>query len=188
MPQILEDATDVLLVLLYAPGKAGEPGEAVSGITRLQKLLFLLQNDDSLPELIEDAKAYDYVAYKMGPYSKTLRQQLDELQAAGIIATDRLEFYVSHDSDDMDDPDAYFDDTASSKRRVESFRYRLSDNLGMEIGRDLWRGIPKKTQKELAEFKAFFNSIPLRQLLVYVYRRYPEFTTESKIKRQLGLT
>jgi len=42
-------------------------------------------------------------------------------------------------------------------------------------------------RQSLVEFKKFFNAIPLRQLLIFVYQKYPKFTTESKIRGKLGL-
>lgn len=75
-PLKVEDPSDLLLVLLYAPGRTGRLGEPIDGITRLQKLMFLLQNEKSLPRLLTDAKQYMYSPYKMGPYSADLRKAL----------------------------------------------------------------------------------------------------------------
>ena len=39
----IESFTDLLIALLYAPGRTGAANEPIEGRTRIQKLLFLLQ-------------------------------------------------------------------------------------------------------------------------------------------------
>ena len=181
----LEDATDLLLALLYAPGSSSSFGEPIEGRTRLQKLMFLLQQDVGPKELISEAQEYGYTPYKMGPYSQRLTQVLEELQSAGIIKAERLEYLLTDDSDpglegaDVDPPEA-------EHKRVESLRYHLSE-LGEEIAEKIWRGLSEEKREGLSEFKEFFNSLTLRQLLIFTYDRFPRYTSESIIRENLGM-
>ncbi|MDP6046631.1 MAG: hypothetical protein QGG25_13565, partial [Phycisphaerae bacterium] len=50
----VENAMDVLIVLLYAPGKTGT-SEPINGITRLQKLMFLIKSRVALEDLVDQA-------------------------------------------------------------------------------------------------------------------------------------
>ena len=41
----IESGADLIIALLCSPGKSGKSGEEVRGITRLEKLLFLLMRE-----------------------------------------------------------------------------------------------------------------------------------------------
>jgi hypothetical protein len=185
-PLGVENSTDILIVLLYAPGKSGKPNEPVDGITRLQKLMFLLQQGEGPKQLVSDAMAYGYKPYKMGPYAPELQRDLNDLQSAGIVHTQRLDYWLP---DDGDAPSGAGSDAESSGRekRVESLRFSLTDEFGMQVGGDLWKTLSAKQQDAMSQFKKFFNALTLRQLLIFTYERFPDFTTESTIKSQLGL-
>ena len=180
------DETDRLLLLLHAPGGKGEKMEPVEGITRLQKLVFLLEEDDPA-KVVADAERFGFRAYKMGPYSEDLRSTVEDLVSGGIIETERLSYLIPDDTDLAGERYDLGDDWSRSVRRVESLRYRLSDDLGQKVGNGLWERLTPKQKKDLSEFKSFFNSLTLRQLLVYTYERHPEYTGESTIRGSLGL-
>jgi hypothetical protein len=182
-PIKLETATDLLIVLLYAPGKTGQPCEAIDGITRLQKLMFLLQQNVGPKQLIADAVEYGYEPYKMGPYARGLQRDLNDLQAAGIVEAERLDYWLP---DDGDVAPSSGSEMSIREKRVESYRFSLS-GLGREIGRDIWNAMSDKHRHELSCFKQFFNGLTLRQLLIFTYERFPTYTSESTIKSQLGL-
>ncbi len=186
-PLRVETAMDLLLVLLYARGKSGEDAEPIEGITRLQKLLFLLQQDIGPKRLVKEAEEYGYKSYKMGPYSEQLRNDLAELESAGIVFTKRLDYWLPDDGDGVPEKGVNFDTPARGTKRFESYRFSLSPELGQKIGKDLWGNLTPKEREEVAAFKAFFNSLSLRQLLIFTYEKYPEFTEASTIKKQLGL-
>ena len=184
----VENSMDLLITLLYAPGKTCV-AEPVEGITRLQKLMFLLQQEEkfSPKDLVALAKEYEYEAYKMGPYARRLNQDLEELESAGIVVTERLDYWLSDDMDSPPEGGVHFDSPASSKKRIQSSKFRLSDDLGHPIGEELWESLTEKQREELSEFKEFFNSLSLRQLLIFTYERFPKYTSESTIKEYLGL-
>ncbi len=186
-PLRVENAMDLLLILLYARGKNGTDEEPIEGITRLQKLLFLLQQDIGPKQLVKEAKPYQYKPYKMGPYSEQLRNDLEVLESAGIVVTERLDYWLPDDGDGVSEKGADFDSPTRETKRVESYRFSLSPDLGRKIGKDLWDSLPPKDREELVAFKAFFNSLSLRQLLIFTYEKYPKFTEASTIKKQLGL-
>ncbi len=185
-PLRVENAMDLLLTLLYAPGKSGTDAEPIEGITRLQKLMFLLQQDNGPKQLVEEAETYRYKPFKMGPYSEQLRSHLEELESAGIVVTERLHYWLPDDGDGVPD-EGDFDTPIRKTKRVESYRFSLSPEPGQKIGKDLWGSLTAKEREELAAFKVFFNSLSLRQLLIFTYEKYPEFTEASTIKKQLGL-
>jgi len=183
----VENSLDLLLVLLFAPSHNRKGCEPIEGITRLQKLIFLLNQGKGPNSLVEIAKEYDYKADKMGPYTHSLREDLDALISLGLVGTERLRYLIS---DDKDDPDYDVDDPdykqKVKRKRVESQKFFLTKN-GKEAGAELWGNLSSKDRDALKDFKAFFCSLTLRQLLIFVYDQYPEFAVKSEIKKQLGL-
>jgi len=184
-PLAVEDSMDLLVVLLYAPGKSGL-AEPVDGITRLQKLMFLLQQGVGPSQLVEEAKPYTYTPYKMGPYSTQLLSDLEELKCDGIVTTERLDYWIPDDGD-SNVADAFdVEESSLSGKHVQSSRFYLSNEWGIQVGADLWASLSKRNQRELQEFKTFFNALPLRQLLIFTYDRFPSYTVKSEIKDDLG--
>lgn len=180
----VEDGTDLLILLLYAPGKSGRIAEPVAGTTRLQKLFFLLREGEGPSDLVKEAQDLLFEAHKMGPYSMQLRNVVADLQAAGIIEVDHLDYILP---DDVPDDDDGGEGRLDRTRKVTSSRYRLSDDLGRMVGAGLWAGLDESVGHALSEFKDFFNSISLRQLLIFTYEKFPKYTTRSTIKEQLGI-
>lgn len=182
----VSDPSDVLLTLLYAPGKSGEHGEPIDGITRLQKLVFLFQ-EEKLEGILKDIGEYEYNPDQYGPYSRQLINELEELKSAGIIKTDKLEYTFTDDSDDPGDFDADID-LPWQTQTIESSRYYLSEPLGVQIGQELWGSLSEKQREQIKKFKTFFNSITLRQLLLYTYEKHSDYTGESVIRDELDFS
>ena len=183
----VENSLDLLLVLLFASGRKDEEPEAIEGITRLQKLVFLLNQGKGPEVLVKIAREYEYEAYKMGPYAGGLREDLDTLISLGLVGMERLRYLISDDKDDpdydVDEPDYKQED---KRKRVESQRFYLTEN-GRNAGKELWENLSSKEKASLKKFKAFFCSLTLRQLLIFVYDQFPRFTVKSEIKEQLRI-
>lgn len=183
----VEDGMDVVVVLLYAPGRSGQANEPIDGITRLQKLIFLLQEGIGPKDLLKEVRRYGYEPYKLGPYSCELQKDVEELRSAGILRGERLDYWLADDSDKPGDVDPQIDVPSARRKRIESTRFVLARDLGCRVGQELWEALSGQERVELAKFKAFFNSLSLRQLLIFTYERFPRFTTESEIREELGL-
>ena len=180
----VENVADLLIILLYAPEKPGRYNHPIDGITRLQKLVYLLREGRGPGELVEMAKELEYRPYKMGPYAEGLQDTISQLVSADIIKTERLRYFLNDDDDPrQEDPD---NEANVPKKCVESSRYCLTE-FGEKIGAELWSSLGKRNQRELSKFKIFFAELSLRQLLIFVYENYPGMTSESEIKAQLGL-
>ena len=102
-PIPVENGTDLLIALLYAPGKTADEGESITGATRLQKLFFLLREGEGPKKLVEQAQEMGFRPYKMGPFSPDLRDTVTELEAADILKTERLSYVIPDDRDASDD-------------------------------------------------------------------------------------
>ncbi|MFO7649803.1 MAG: hypothetical protein R6X13_00480 [bacterium] len=175
----LADRIDLLLLLLNAPGRTGRAGEGVLGVTRLLKLLFVAGH-----ELGADALSpapYAFVPYKFGPFCGAVYDDVSVLVRAGLIRRVELDDDGEvHRSDDLDE---------GLPNNGANVLYRLT-RKGQEFARALEEPAARKRRNILAGLrvvKTELASMPLRDLLRYVYSRYPEYATESEIlKRVLG--
>lgn len=138
------------VALLQANG-----GEEIDGRTRMQKLVFLIQEE------FEDADqqlpgTYTYVPYDYGPFARGLYDDLDRLKKEGVIEEKKTEMA---------------DGTIK-------YEYELSDQADNYLSQ-----LPKKKLQrtlELAEqIKSKFNNTRLPELLDYVYSEYPEYAANS---------
>ena len=75
---------DLILLVLGVDIK-GDLREGINGITRLQKFLYLLEQEEKLKP---DANGFEFVAYKAGPYSAKLYDDLEFLENLGLITSE----------------------------------------------------------------------------------------------------
>ena len=157
----------------------------VNGITRLQKLLFLLQKEEGLER---DGANFAFRAYKAGPYSPEIYDDLEFLENLGLLDSEITAEATPAEAAEIDvmsfenmmgentsseemSPDAYserqFRLTLKGKGRVEAL-----------LSRDEYKPVVEKIRR----VKSRFGRYSLNDLLYYVYTKYPEMATESEIK------
>jgi uncharacterized protein YwgA len=174
--------SEILMHLLGAKGASGRPAPIV-GTTRLQKLLFLIEREESLKAT--EGEDFDFTAYKFGPVSKELYDDLSKLENLGYITSKS----VSEPSNvERDEYGLSFEGLMGDEEATDAFeekQYALTD-----AGRR-WlesRNRPKAQIDKIAKVKGRYGSLSLSDLLHYVYSRYPDMTTASEIKdKVLGL-
>ncbi len=137
----------LLSTILYAVG-----GE-VKGATKLEKLVFLLQEEFGVP--LKDF--FKYFAYLHGPYSPEVMKSSYVLAYYGYIDI-REEVYVL--------------EVEGEKERVLRL-FRLTDK-GQDFAKELFEKLPEDVKEKLVCLKRF-NNMTTRQLLDYVYAKYPKF-------------
>lgn len=157
MPRIdqIDRRTDVVFILFYHAG-------SIHGVTKLQKLLFLVEKETKFFEKYGDELAFEFTAHKMGPFSKHVYEEIRFLQQLKAIETEPM----ASNSDGEELTNKVF----HISPKGEKIASELSNQLNSEYDDEL-NGLVKK-----------YNPMELRELLRYVYEQYPEFTTESEIK------
>ena len=160
MPRIdqIDRRTDVVFILFHHAG-------SIRGITKLQKLLFLVEEETKFFEEHGDELAFEFTAHKMGPFSKHVYEEVRFLQQLKAIETEPME----GESDDEELTNKVFHITPKGEKIASELSDRLDDQY----------------DDELRELVTKYNSMELRELLRYVYRAYPQFTTESEIKTEI---
>ena len=145
--------TDLVLLTLHACG-----GRPVSGITRLVKLIFLIQAGERPAggRRAPPAEPFDFVAHRYGPFAPDIRDEIDFLQSVGMAEAGNNQFAI----------------TSKGSRFVEQ---------------RLLRQVPREQLDRIEEVKSRHGEETLNDLLRHVYTAYPEFTIRSEIlERVMG--
>ncbi|KXB07319.1 hypothetical protein AKJ52_00485 [candidate division MSBL1 archaeon SCGC-AAA382C18] len=128
-------------------------GEAIEGRTRLQKMIFLAQQD-----MEDSVETYDYEPYDYGPFSKELYDDIDDLVDEGIIKEQK---------EKLDDGRIkyFYEMSEEGQEIIES---KMDNNKDFH---DL--------KEKMEDIKSTYNKKNLRDLLNEVYSRYPKYAEES---------
>lgn len=173
-PPVVENGLDVVLALLYAPGATQIAGEPVEGITRLQKLLFLLWKEGKFYTSVPDL--YGFNAYDFGPCMDDLYDDLDFAQSIGLISM--RESYSGNEYEDADE-ESFLSDFGFKAPQSRMRRDFALTERGMRAAGDIFQGLSEPEQNVLRAIKSRFNRMPFFDLLRYVYQRYPQFAKKS---------
>lgn len=141
--------------LLLALLNADDEG-TISGRTRLQKLVFLAQEEfsDAL-----DLSEYEFYPYHYGPFSKELLNDIEALERAGLVSERNVDL-----------------------SRGEKYIYELEDD-GKDELRQFLSTLPRSERQDIEEraklVETNFNDISVSRLLEYVYNQYESYAEES---------
>jgi hypothetical protein len=178
------EVDDAVVLLLGADVPGARDGEIV-GITRLEKLIFLLERETSGREWLQQDAEFE--PYNFGPFSHKVYQAVDMLAAAELIEDSMSP--AEDDSDGWEQRDKIGLDSGSAGRTQVRDPYTTRDFRLTDRGWKYYRALTKElTQEQLDELKDFkkqFAFLPLRQLIRYVYTRYDDFTTRSQIRADI---
>jgi uncharacterized protein len=171
------EVDDAIVLLLGAPSESLALRGRIEGITRLEKLIFLLENETDLQELLDETAGFE--AHNFGPFSSKIYQAVDTLTAAGLVE-DSAELASSSE-------DSWESEEVVGTRPADPYATRnfTLTERGRRYYEALVNELPQSTQKMLTDFKARFGALPLRQLIRYVYKKYPAFTHKSVIRNEI---
>jgi predicted P-loop ATPase len=171
----------LLLLLLWAPTERGIVGESVQGVVRIMKLLFLMKMDAGLDKYVTDY--YTFAPYKLGPFEKTVYDDLDALVERNIIERTTVE-------ESQLSPESRLPNELESEQGIDFDRaetnviYKLT-----AAGKKYAQAYAKGTEQidaailtAIKDIKSTWVSRPLIDLLRYVYKKYPKYTSESEIR------
>jgi uncharacterized protein YwgA len=131
--------------------------DQIDGITRFQKLVFILQEGDLIEfDGLNQANRYDYEAHNYGPYSKELHNQLDRLDRKGVINKEAKRTPAGNKKE-------VFELGPEAPKATDAI-----EELDIDSDRLL------RTIKE-------YEDMPLLELLDVVYEEYPDYAAESKL-------
>ena len=174
--------SQLLMLLLASEGFRGQQGEPIQGTTRLQKLLFLLKEEAKLSP--STGKGFEFTAWKFGPVSKELYDDLEKLENLGLLRSEPVAMSSTTERDEFDlsFDDLMGDEESQSRDSLEEKQYSLTpEGLGW-VQAHFHPVKEKKTLDTVRRIKTKYGALSLQDLLHYVYTKYPEMTSQSEIK------
>ncbi len=165
MPPIdeIDRRTDVVFLLFHF-------ADEIRGVTKLQKLLFLVEQETEFFEEYEEDIAFNFAPYKMGPFSEHVYEELEFLLAMNAIEGRPL--------GDQNETEIL--------GGLQEKRFVITDK-GSKIAKGLADQLEAEYQSELVDLVEEYNRLSLKELLRYVYTEYPDYAAESEIIADLGL-
>ena len=181
----IDDLSDLLLLLLYAPGASGKAGEPIKGITRLQKMLFLLVQETEIGKKFDEKLSFQ--AYKYGPFSSELYDSIDFLKEMELIEIRHQKYdALTQKIEELEYEEDYgYVEEESESDTIEVFE--LGD-VGKAMAEDIFEELDKNQRNELEDIKKVVNSLPYLELIRFVYTKYPDYAKVSEIKEKVGVT
>ncbi len=176
---------DLLLILLGSDEDSLKAG--VGGITRLQKYLFLLETE----ERVRPTEGFGFEAYKAGPYSARLYDDLEFLENLGLIQSTIVGEATPEESvelervsfDELLGAESLSDDEVGNASDIfEERRFRLTPSGREKLTELLSSGDHTAVIDRVQRVKSRFRHRSLSDLLYYIYTKYPEMATESEIR------
>ncbi|MDE0268078.1 MAG: hypothetical protein OXI96_03455 [Acidimicrobiaceae bacterium] len=170
---------DLIVLLLGAPTKNLAIKNRLQGITRLEKLVFLLEHETNLVDILDERS--NFRPYNFGPFSEEIYKSVGYLSAYGLLND------TSSLSNNMDDAWENLNEIGDGHPDPYATRNFQLTKLGLEYYESLAEDVEQRGSyiEELSAFKDRFAALTLRQLVRYVYTHYPQMTTQSQIRDQV---
>lgn len=167
---------DVLLLLLSAlSGPAAK--KEVASITRVEKLMFLLQKETDFSGRLQDR--FEFKAWKFGPFSKDIYDAFELVASLGLVEVEERELANYMDYTEQDEL-ITLEEAELIEPIVEKI-FWLTDR-GRRVAEKLRQSIPESDWAEIVALKKRFERLPLTGLIQYVYHKYPETTEKSVLE------
>lgn len=168
--------------------------KGIGGITRLQKLLFLLWKEAGIREVGAD---FEFKPYKAGPYSRRLYDELELLENVGLVrsevqgestSAEVAELEALSFEDLMGNGGQTFADLeVHSPETFEERRYSLTEKGLAALNKILTKESVTPFVDGIRRIKTKFGNYSLQDLLYHVYTKYDNegWTSESEIRDQV---
>jgi uncharacterized protein len=175
------DREDVVLLIFEANERLFRK-ETFNGVTRLEKVLFLLLKETSF-EGIGDF--YQFTAHNFGPFSKEVYEAVDFLSSCGLISV-REKSYPSYyagagEASLRNEIDASSEADEDQPVMATEKLFSLTDD-GRKVAGIMREAVTRRRPQDIAELDRImvrYANLPLNQLIRYVYGRYPKMTENS---------
>lgn len=181
--QIQLDREDIVLLILEANERLLRK-PTLNGITRLEKLLFLLERETNFQGI---GAFFVFEPHNFGPFSKEVYGAVDFLNACELIEVREKTYATPYSNSDelkllseISDSD-YSDEPEEGAVQVTEKQFALTDN-GRKIAKIMREAVQRRRRSDvdqLDEIVRKYGTRPLNHLIRYVYRQYPDMTAKS---------
>ncbi len=183
------DHPDLVLLMLAAPASDPEQDGRCAGITRLEKLAYLVEAESNFRQLAQQpTEALHFKPYHYGPYTREIYDAVDLLVGIGLLNETRRPTGSGLDVvEEIDQIDSRGDlgilGGTEGERYVERV-FELSDK-GRYVAKVLADRVGASAVDEISRIKERYGGMSLKRLLKDVYEHHPDMTIRSRIKDQL---
>lgn len=181
--QIQLDREDIVLLILEANERLLHKS-TLNGITRLEKLLFLLEKETNFDGI---GTFFKFVPHNFGPFSKEVYEAVEFLVSCELIVK-RERLYTSPYANseelkllsEISDSD-YSGQAKDNSVQVSENLFELTPN-GRKVANLMRDSINRTKPEDIFQLDSLvlrYGATPLNHLIRYVYRQYKEMTTKS---------
>lgn len=177
------DAEDVVLLILEANERLLRK-PSLDGITRLEKLIFLLENETDFEGV---GKFFLFEPHNFGPFSKGVYSAVEFLEGCDLIEVREKSYsslYATSDEvkllSELLDSDVP-DDSALSESQITERQFLLTDD-GRTVATKIRDAVIRRRPADVKGLDLVikkYGRLPLNHLIRYVYRQYPSMTVKS---------
>ena len=171
-----------LILLLIDLAERNDPSGWFRGVTRLEKIIFILHEEYGAAQWIT-TDTPKFIPYKLGPYSRHVYEALDFLSSYNLI-DDEFTGVASNIERSILDSMEELMTTYSSTIPYEERRFKLSKD-GRRAATALKEMTNPSALESIEECYMKYGTMPLSRLLRYVYQNYPHYTGQSIIKGEV---
>ena len=165
----------MVLLLLATPTRWEEATNRINGITRLEKLLFLVDKECNYGDALDEP--FVFVPYHYGPYSKEVYEAVELLEEAGLIIEQR-----GFTDSELDRAEELFYSGVATEISYER-QFILTDD-GRSVASYLFRNHPQ-LEAEISRIKDTYAGLSLQTLIYHVYTEYPDYAAKSVIRDKI---
>ncbi len=174
--EIQLDREDIILLLMEANERLLKKN-TLNGITRLEKIIFLLENETSFEGI---GRFYPFEPHNFGPFSKEVYEAVEFLEGCELIDVREKTYTSPYTVSDEEKLLSEISDEAGDASATEKC-FALTAN-GQKVARIMHDAVAKKKPADVLDIDKIirkYGTLPLNHLIRYVYHQYPAMTSKS---------
>ncbi len=181
------NGADYLLLLLYLNDK-----QPILGAIRLTKMMFLFEKEIApilKKEGLDSENLPNFFAYNFGPFSKDVYEQVELFKGIKFIQVTNIN--ANEEMAEVDDLEEalYIDEMKNHGYALNSdgkyYKYQILSTGERYVVEKIKQNITEKQEEILSAFKRKITSLSPKQILKYVYTKYPDYAENSLIKKEV---
>lgn len=182
------NGADYLLLLLNINNKT-----PIKGAIRLTKMMFLFKEEivgllkekgldsDNLPH---------FFAYNFGPFSKDVYEQVEFFRGLGFIKVTNINSVEEMGEVDDWQEESFIDELIEQDKDYldedgKYLKYEIAKKGSEYVESEIYPILTGEQLSILEKFKGKINLLYPKQILKYVYTKYPDYTKNSLIKNEV---
>lgn len=174
----VETGKETIILLLYDEPKLAK----IRKVTRtyIEKMLFLLKEEAGFAISDYTFKSDDY-----GPCAGEMYDDLELLSDLNIIRTQQGPLDIIDKLDDEIHEQSANEFEQALEIKIKKTLYYDLTKTGKKVAAKLYKELNEDEKSRLNYVKHEFGSFPLRDIIRYIYNKYPELTDKSKIRKKI---